>query len=294
MTKTGQKTKSKDFLNSVSFDEVYAYYILENHSKKQCIEHFNTTERIFRAFLEHYRLQKPKDKVYSLISNTKEIKYGDANYNNREKSKQTCLARYGNESPLENFEIWQKTYNTTLNKFGGTGFANMSKDQMHRVSKKANIAMWEKYNTDASFRDAYQASQNKTKKENKTFNTSNKEIKLYSRLKDIYGEQDVIFQYRDVRYPYNCDFYIKSLDLFIELNAHWTHGEHPFDATNDADIQKLFMWQEKAKTSKFFQNAIETWTNRDVEKLKVLKENNLNFVLIYNKMEVASSDDFKH
>ena len=29
------------------------------------------------------------------------------------------------------------------------------------------------------------------------------------------------------RYPFACDFYISSLDLFIECNYHWTHGGKP-------------------------------------------------------------------
>ena len=289
-----QKTKTIDFLNSVTFDEVYNYYIIENHSKPQCIEHFKTTERIFRAFLAYYSLKKPRSLVHNLICDTKELKYGDPNYNNQEKTKQTCLEKYGCESPLENREIWQKTFDTTISKYGGTGFANMPKAKMVATAKKANSAMWEKYHLDPCFKETYQASQNKTKKANKTFNTTKRESELYTRLVTIYGEQDVIAQYRDIRYPYNCDFYIKSLDLFIELNAHWTHGEHPFDKNNTEDLQKLTVWQEKSKESKFFTNAIETWTRRDVEKLNILQENKLNFVLIYNKMEVASSDGYKY
>jgi hypothetical protein len=289
-----KNTKTNEFLSRVTFDDVHRYYILENHSKKQCIEYFNTTERIFRAFLEHYHLQKPTSLVYDLGCLTKELKYGDANYNNREKSKKTCLKRFGTESPLENREIWEKTYNTTVAKYGGTGFGGMSDAKMLDTAKKGNAALWEKYNSDQAFKDAYQASQNSTKKKNGTFRTSRKEASLYEKLKSIYGEADVISQYRDTRYPFNCDFYIKSLDLFIELNAHWTHGDHPFDNKNEEDLQKLVIWQEKAKESKFFSNAIETWTKRDVEKLKTLKENNLNYILIYNNLEVASSYGYKY
>ena len=42
------------------------------------------------------------------------------------------------------------------------------------------------------------------------------------------------------------------------------------------------MWQEKAKTSQFYANAIKTWTERDVEKQRVAKENNLNCKIIYD------------
>lgn len=37
-----------------------------------------------------------------------------------------------------------------------------------------------------------------------------------------------------------------------------------------------------AKTSNYYKNAIYTWTDLDVRKVKIAKENNLNFVAIYN------------
>ena len=82
-------------------------------------------------------------------------------------------------------------------------------------------------------------------------------------------------------YPYRCDFYIVCDNLYIELNAHWTHGGGPFDENDDECKKQLNEWVEKAKTSKFYQKAIEVWTSRDVEKLLCAKKNNLNFITIY-------------
>lgn len=147
--------------------------------------------------------------------------------------------------------------------------------------------MWDKYHTDSNFAKAYKDKQNETKRKNKSFNTSKKERMLFDSLCKKYGIDDVVRNYSvDPRYPFACDFYIKSQDLFIELNAHWTHGEHPFDANNPQDIQLLNQWEEKSKTSQYFRNAITTWTVRDVKKLHYLIENNLNFILIYNNLEV--------
>lgn len=119
------------------------------------------------------------------------------------------------------------------------------------------------------------------KKVNNSFNTSSNEEVYYKKLLKTYEENDIIRQYKDKRYPFNCDFYIKSEDKFIELNIHWTHGGHPFDETNEDDIKKLNEWKEKAKTSKFYKNAIHTWTIRDVEKFTYIKNNNLNMEVIY-------------
>ena len=79
------------------------------------------------------------------------------------------------------------------------------------------------------------------------------------------------------RYPFQCDFYVKSQDMFIEVNGNWTHGDHPFDSNNEDDLKTLKEWEEKAKTSKYYQNAIYTWTDLDVRKQNFAKENNLNY-----------------
>lgn len=104
---------------------------------------------------------------------------------------------------------------------------------------------------------------------------------MYHDLCLQYGKENVLHPYRDERYPFNCDFYIISEDLFIEYNGTWTHGGHPFDPMDLDDIYKLEQWEEKAKTSPYYKNAIYTWTDLDVRKQKIAKENNLNYIVIY-------------
>lgn len=73
----------------------------------------------------------------------------------------------------------------------------------------------------------------------------------------MFDKDDIIYQYSDKeRYPFNCDFYVKSKDLFIEVNYFWTHGTEPFNENNPEHIKKLNEWKEKAKTSKFYNQAI--------------------------------------
>ena len=104
-------------------------------------------------------------------------------------------------------------------------------------------------------------------------------------LKNVFLESDFHREYNDdARYPFKCDFYIKSLDLFIELNAHWTHGKHWFDENNEDDIKQLESWQQK--NIEFYQNAIETWTIRDVNKRKIAADNNLNYVVLWNQKDI--------
>lgn len=119
-----------------------------------------------------------------------------------------------------------------------------------------------------------------TKSNNNSFNISNVEEQYYLYLIDKYGVDNVLRQYKDDRYPFLCDFYIKSEDLFIELNLHWTHGGHLF-TNSDVDKVQLNTWKERALKSDFYKNAIETWTIRDVLKYNTAKENKLNYLVFY-------------
>lgn len=288
-----QKTKTQQFIDNTPYEAVYQFYIVENHSKQQCWEHFQTTERIFRAYLTHHNLAKPPNLRHKRASHTKLLRYDDPYFNNREKCTQTCLGRFGADSPLACGEIWQKTYDTKVASYGGTGFAAADKARRIEVAKIGNKALWEKYYTDKEFRDRYQTAQNNTKRAHASFKSSKQEKYLYLKLCEEYGVEDVITQYQDDRYPFNCDFYIKSLDLFIELNLHPTHGPHPFNTADSFDLALLEQLKERAKTSDFYKNILHTWTVRDQEKLEYLKKNKLRYVLIYPKQEVYSYGVYK-
>ena len=108
-----------------------------------------------------------------------------------------------------------------------------------------------------------------------------KNIQLPDSLCEKYGKDDIIRNYKEERYPFYCDFYIKSKDLFIELNRHWTHGGHFFDESNEEDLKKLAEWQEKAKTSEYMEYAIINWTIRDPLKRSIAIKNKLNYEVIW-------------
>ena len=128
-----------------------------------------------------------------------------------------------------------------------------------------------------------------TKKNNGTFNSSKPEKDTLDMLQQKFNK--VHYQYRCDRYPFACDFYIEDIDLFIELNFHWTHGGRPFNENDKDCIDKLASWKEKAKTSKFYQNAIYTWTDLDVRKAKCAKDNNLNWICLYNWSDFNDNND---
>lgn len=123
----------------------------------------------------------------------------------------------------------------------------------------------------------------KSQKKNNSFRKSKIEDSSYVWLCEEYGVENIKRQYnKDSRYPWHCDFYIKSLDLFIEINGMWTHGPHPFDENNPEDLKLLEKWKAKVKTSKFYEKAIDGWTIRDILKRKTAKENNLKYIEIFS------------
>ena len=108
-----------------------------------------------------------------------------------------------------------------------------------------------------------------------------------NKLLNYFLQNDIFSEYnKDKRYPFKCDFYIKSLDLFVELNAHWTHGGHWFNENDGNDLKRLSELEEKSQKSKYYKNAVNVWINRDVLKRKTAAKNNLNYVVLWNKEDI--------
>lgn len=120
----------------------------------------------------------------------------------------------------------------------------------------------------------FQAKMNATKHKNGTFNSSNIEecIKAFDIFKSQYN--------KDVRYPYLCDFYDKDKDLFIEVNASWTHNFHWYDVDSDAVIVNA--WKKKSDDSQYYASALKIFTKSDVEKRECARKNNLNYVTLWD------------
>lgn len=122
------------------------------------------------------------------------------------------------------------------------------------------------------------------KKKNGTCNSSRPEEQMYKDLVQVFGKKMVKRNYnKDARYPFYCDFYIVSYDIFIELNATWFHGKHFFDANNEADVQLLNLWEIKAESNHTaYKEAIYRWTVNDPLKLKTAVQNGLNYMVFWD------------
>ena len=123
-----------------------------------------------------------------------------------------------------------------------------------------------------------------TSKRNGTLNTSKEENIIFKLLKVKFP--DTICHYKDKkRYPFVCDFYIPSLDLFIEYQGSMFHNKRPYLGTEEdlKEVEDIKQKSEKRKqiTGKQktrYDSLIETWTVRDTLKRETAKKNELNYL----------------
>ena len=104
---------------------------------------------------------------------------------------------------------------------------------------------------------------------------------------------DVIHQYKDNRYPFRCDFYIPSLDLFIECQYGMFHNKKPYVESFEDKIElekfkqrSLEIKKNTCRLKTRYDALIETWTIRDVKKRNIAKENNLNYLEFFSILDL--------
>lgn len=158
----------------------------------------------------------------------------------KQKISKTCLERYGETNPAKSIEVKKKSRDTVLEKHK----IDFSQDRL-----------------DLSLRELNSIG---TKIEQLFYNSLDNFTLLYNVSSD--------------QYPYLCDFYIKELDLYVELNITWTHGWHYYDKEKDKyRLQKMIN-----KNNGYYDNAIHTWTITDINKRDCAIRNNLNYAVVWN------------
>ena len=256
--------------------------------------------KIIETFKQTY--SERGDEIDAKKKRTTFERYGDENYRNIDKIKET----WANKTDEERNEIKEKTRQTFINKYGDPGYRNIEKGKQTKIERYGNPhynnmqknkeTLLKKYGVDSYSRtnefkllmkekwtsEKFRQKIYNTKKNNNSFNKSKQEEFVYKLLCDFFGTADIIRQFNDKkRYPYNCDFYIVSLNLFIEYQGFYTHCNHPFDKTNIDDINKANELLNKPERH----NTWETWTIRDVKKRETAKKNNLNYIELWSVEE---------
>lgn len=305
----------KDIYSDVNKKQEINNKIRETCLLKYGDEHYSNRIKAKETCLQRYGVTSPlKSEIF------------------KQKSKETCLQRYGVEYTGQIPEKIEKTHKTCLEKYGVDSvfkvqkFRNQSLDtcikkyasdeddinsivnigQLKYVKDKIKNTCLEKYGVENPMQTQYyknlissilssneiQEKIYNTKLLNNSFNISYQEDVCFDLLKEKYS--DCIRQYKSDLYPYNCDFYIPSLDLYIEYNGSHYHHYHPFDINDDNDLNELNILKEKAENSNAhkngkksqYDNIIYTWTILDSKKRNIAQQNNLNYIEFWNINEV--------
>ena len=248
--------------NKYNVDNISKLDEIKEKKRQTCLNNFGVNYGFNTELAKNnlrIKYKKNKDEIIEKIKRSKLDKYGNENFVNPKKTKQTCFKKYGVDNVFKLEKLIQK-----------------------RLKTFKSIAFKEKISKILSSQEV-QNKINATKRKNNSFSTSKPEEESYLLLKEKYN--DVKRQYKSEEYPYLCDFYIPSLDLYIECNYHWTHGNHAYDPTNIEDNLLLEKWKQKPNS--FYDSAIKVWSISDVIKRNLAKENKLNWI------EFFSIDDFK-
>ena len=295
--------------------------IKQNSLEKYGVDHPAKTQENIDKHIRYYKEHNIKQKLKDAVKR----KYGVDNVfqleSVKDKSAKSCLERYGVDNAAKSEMIKEKMKNTCIKKYGVDVIfkADSVKEKIkktclkkHEVDNIAKSDIIKEKTKETDFRKygCYHITlenikyKNISKQEcierqinslleNGTINSSKPELESYELIKEKYC--DVIHQYRDKdRYPFNCDFYIPSLDLFIECQYGMFHNGRPYIG-NEQDLQEIELFKGKSikrkqitgKNSRY-DAIIETWSIRDVKKRKIAKENKLNFIEFWTINELKN------
>lgn len=211
------------------------------------------------------------------------------NWTNPEKNVQTRLANHSGKWEDETTVLHRKQ--NSLKKYGvddpnRSGTVKTHKAQAFERKYGNGVTCW--FQTPKSreymknVNEQRKAKEYATKKKNGTFNTSKQEENAYHMLHFLHPH--LMRQHKSEQYPFACDFFDPDTSTWYECNFSWTHGGHWFNEDDPNDIARIeFM---RSKQSKYYDNAIETWTVRDVKKRRCAEDNYLNYIVFWNEKEV--------
>lgn len=277
--------------------------------KQLLFKYFDTTKSIFDRWLHQYNIKRLKSISNNKRSETNLKKYGNSclfvTEDFKIKKRETNLKKYGKEN-FNNIIKINETKNKK-NEIDNTYKPNIIKkiietkkqkpinlDNYQKTIKQKYGCLWyfqssdfkskrektliNKYGTsNITVLNEIIQKQYQTKKKNNSFGKSKEEEQIYNLLCQKYN--DVKRQFKSDKYPFPCDFYILSEDLYIEYQGFWMHGKEPYiDSQEQKDKVKL--WESKESIQ--YKRAIDTWTRRDVLKRETVKNNNLNWLEFFN------------
>lgn len=282
--------------------------IWENKSEEERLE---VNEKISKSL----KNRSPLEKAATIIQRkeTNYLIHGNPNYVNTEQAMKTNIEKHGSiEAYKEYLSNRTRNWYNSLSEKRKQEIKNSIKEtqytlyngfwnpvvQEKTMIEKYGVKYWAQ--TDEGKRRLseigrdpnIQKAKSETRRKNNTFKSScvEDEIKvvlqsIFPNLKDHYKN--------DPRYPFECDFYIPDLDMFIEYNGSQFHNTEPFNPNNIKHLEIIKKYKtrsnelkkEKCKDNTQYDNMIYDWTIRDVNKRETAKRNKLNYIELWNKKE---------
>lgn len=263
------------FLEKYGTTNVYAIPEIKEKIHKTNLEKYGVeyplqNTDIHRKTIEVGNTNGSYKHAVSKVKATIKKRYGNENYNNKEsaiisksnwtlerknlfisRQKETSLERYGTENYSQTEESKERFRQICLEKYGVDNPAKVP-EIIEKAARNANLSKIRNHTTSAElmqneeFKRNYVQKCNETKRKNGTFNTSvSLEDKFISYLRETYPQYTILTQYHDdPRYPFNCDCYVKELDLFIEFQGSYFHNWRPFN-NSEAHIKEYNDMVEK-------------------------------------------------
>lgn len=213
------------------------------------------------------------------------IEYLAQNKEVQKHREETNIKLYGFKNAMQNNDIKNKFRD---NYFEKTGFINPSQNPNIKNKKKESYKQKTGYDNpgqNPEIRIKMDSHKDIIDNFGNTYD-SKEEMKVGLLLIQKFGNDNIKHHYYSDLYPFECDFYIPKLDLYIEYQGIWHHGNKAFDINNKSDILLLESW--KKKNSVQYRKAVKIWSQDDVLKRTIAKQNKLNYIEFFNIQEVLN------
>lgn len=183
----------------------------------------------------------------------------------KEKTRATNIKKYGFIAPACSEDVMSKIKETNIKRYGAESFLKTEKFLILQKEKKSE---WQNKALDTLIQTG-------------KINKSALEDKMWEFLCEIYGEENVIRQYKSDEYPFVCDFFIKTEKLYIEYQGTYFHNFKLYSKDRDKEEYELIKVKSLDKRHSSYKRIIDIWANKDVEKYNTAKKNNIKIIFIY-------------
>ena len=127
----------KDLIKELTYDNIYNYYIKENHTVEECLVYFELSLQMFMKITKYYEIKKPKDLHVKNIKQSKKEKYGSENYNNPEQRAKTNIEKYGVDNQFKREDLMIEVRIKNIEKYGTKN--NIYKNLQTRINNSGSL-----------------------------------------------------------------------------------------------------------------------------------------------------------